>query len=617
MSLRDVFEALHRRWLLVIAIVLAAVMSGAGTAIVTPSSYVSSATILLRWIGPGAEHALSENSRYMTRRAQTYALLVERPSVLNQSIKASNLDLEARAFANRVEAEAPLDSQTIIVRVRSTVPEESMLLANSTARALVQEISQEEDGVQYSKGKMDAVVAVVASTPSFPDTPRLLMYLAVGTLIGSVIATLTAIVLMRFFTRDRPRRRMIPMPSDAPALRFGLGHLTWAALVAATLPWRTNVFYDGGADPVVLAKAGLSFFALILSFSAGIRTQHHYPVPAVPLLILTTYFLTTLVGAMANNDLASSLVVTTRAVMLMTTVTILVASYGARQAMRSLIHVFAAIAFLGTITGLVSFDGRLRGVIPPLNPNTLAFISAVIGIWLLAKVMAGQNRYWELFATVGCLIIVLLTGSRSALAAMGVAAFLMSSRITALRNSTLIAMAVGLPAVTYLSIGTDLLSSIVLRGGTEQVTTLSNRTIAWRAAFTMERDGWQTWFGQGLAQKKIPVPGQWWDTQLLDSSWISAFVQGGIFGSTLAILLSAFAVLFATFSRRRTGATWMGLAIFTTLSGILESGLFDGSLLFMVLLVTALGAFGALSQPVAEGSPSPLVEPSAPKAFLA
>jgi len=132
---------------------------------------------------------------------------------------------------------------------------------------------------------------------------------------------------------------------------------------------------------------------------------------------------------------------------------------------------------------------------------------------------------------------------------------------------------------------------VLLRGGGEQVATLSNRTIAWQAAFNLDRDGWQTWFGQGLAQKKINVPGQWWETQLLDSSWISALVQGGYLGVAIVVLLGILTILLAAFGPRSKGSIWLGLAVLTIFGGFLESGLFDGSIQFMVFLVAALGAF--------------------------
>jgi len=206
--------------------------------------------------------------------------------------------------------------------------------------------------------------------------------------------------------------------------------------------------------------------------------------------------------------------------------------------------------------------------------------------------MAGRESAWELLAGGGCRVVVLLTGSRTSLAALVVAAVIMAVRMTALRRRTLLLIAVSLPAIAYLVMGTDLLASVFNRGGEAKVATLSNRTIAWEAALQMDRDVWQTWFGQGLAQKTISVPGQWWDTQMLDSSYISALVQGGILGVILIVALAGSTLAYAGFSPRAKGATWLGLAAYSILDAFLESGLFDGSVQFMVFLVTALGAFG-------------------------
>jgi len=273
------------------------------------------------------------------------------------------------------------------------------------------------------------------------------------------------------------------------------------------------------------------------------------------------------------------------------TICLLAASHGPRYLMRSLVHVFALVAIAAAVSGLNNFTHRLGGSLPPLNPNALAFISAVVCIWLLAKVLAAQDARWELFAIGACLTVVLLTGSRTGLAALVLSFVAMTFRTTALRARTFALLALSLPAVVYLAFGTDVLSSVLLRGGGEQVATLSNRTIAWQAAFNLDRDGWQTWFGQGLAQKKINVPGQWWETQLLDSSWISALVQGGYLGVAIVVLLGILTILLAAFGPRSKGSIWLGLAVLTIFGGFLESGLFDGSIQFMVFLVAALGAF--------------------------
>jgi hypothetical protein len=146
------------------------------------------------------------------------------------------------------------------------------------------------------------------------------------------------------------------------------------------------------------------------------------------------------------------------------------------------------------------------------------------------------------------------------------------------------------PLVAYVVLETDLLRSVLERGGSENVTTLSSRTIAWNAAFEMDRPWLQTWFGEGLSVKQIPVPGQYWSTQLLDSSWVSAFVQGGYLGIALVGVWSLALVVACL----RAGRTWRplltGLLVFVLGRSFLESGLFDASASFITFILVSFAA---------------------------
>ncbi|MDO5735953.1 MAG: hypothetical protein Q4P15_05715 [Propionibacteriaceae bacterium] len=574
----------------------------------TPSSYVSTATVLLRWVGPNADQATTVNIRYLSARAPTYSLLIERTSVLSEALAQSGMSLTVAELAKDTESSVPLNSQTIQIRSRSRVPDHALRLVNATADALVKEIAMEEQGAITGGASLDAVVAVRGQQPSSADTPRSAMYVAVGALFGATLGLLIAVVLDHLRGRQQPRRGLKSAPAQFRARNFGLCHLAWASMIAATIPWRSNTFYASGADPVVLAKAGISMLALIMSFWAFRHAVQHRPLPAAPIMLLTAYLAVTVIGGLANSDVTAALVVAIRVVMLMLTIVLLVAAFGPTLATRSFIQMLAVLISISTVVGVFTFNGRLGGI---MHPNALAFATAVVGVWLLSRVLAGEDRGWELFALAFCLAVVLLTGSRSSLAAFGVAALAMIFRITALRVRTLVILALCLPIITYVVTATDLVTSVFLRGGSEQVTTLSNRTIAWDAAINLQRDFWQTWFGQGLQQKKIPVPGQWWDTQLLDSSWISALVQGGNLGAALALVLGLATLFYAAFAPRLHGAIWLGLALVTTFTGILESGLLDGSLLFMVFWVATLGTFsGHLDKVNLDPARKPISVPS-------
>lgn len=598
-TLGGVLAAVRVRWLVVLLATMVGALGATTMALTAPKTYVATSTVLLRWVGPQSGEAEPSSMRYISSRAQTYALLSERPAVLEHAAELSGLNISVAELRASLEAEAPSGAQLIRIAAWSGNPQRAAVIANAAAEAVSIGVIREEVVSALNPGNIDAVVAVEAVVPRVAATPRIVMYVAVGTTLGFVLGLGAALMLTYLSMRRHPRNVHLESPTPPPAgRRVTTAHVVWVMLIAATIPWRNDTFYEGGADPVVLAKAAISLMALALSAWVFHRTPHRHPVPAAPVLMLSAYLAVTVIGALANEDLPAGLVVAVRVAILIVSLCLVAAAFGPMHLMRSLVHVLGVLVILSTMSGLAYFSGRLGGVLPPLKPNALAFVTAVVCIWLLAKVLAGRDATWELFAIGGCLVVVILTGSRTGLAAMVIAFVAMCFRMTALRKRTFLLIALCLPGIAYLVMGTDVLSSVLLRGGGQQVATLSNRTIAWEAALNLDRDVWQTWFGQGLAQKKISVPGQYWDTQLLDSSWISALVQGGNLGVSLVVLVGVATLAYAAFSSRAKGATWLGLAVLTTLGGFLESGLFDGSIQFMVFVVTALGAFGSHVQTI-------------------
>lgn len=381
-------------------------------------------------------------------------------------------------------------------------------------------------------------------------------------------------------------------------------HLVWALLLTTTIPWRRDVLYEGGADSVVLAKAAISLVALALALHLSGHAHKKLPLPAVPVLLLFAYLSVTVIGGYANGTVAPAAVVAIRVVVLAMAVLLLLSRYPAREAMGALVQLLALVVTVASITGVASFNGRLGGGLPPLKPNALAFLASVCAVWLLAKTLAARETNFEIVLLAASIGVVLLTGSRASLAALFAAAVVMSLRATVIRLSTFATIALATPVLAAIAIESDLFSTVFLRGSERSLATLSNRTIAWEAALESDRDLLESLFGQGLAQKKVSVPGQWWTEQLLDSSWISALVQGGIIGFVLVLLFTVGTAVRAGFAPRREGALWLGLIVLTAGRGFLESGLFDSTSAFLVIMVTAVGSRTLAPQSV-RGSLSP------------
>lgn len=364
---------------------------------------------------------------------------------------------------------------------------------------------------------------------------------------------------------------------------------TLALLFAGVIPWRPGVYFEGSFDPVVIAKAALIMVAFLL---AALPRRSVGVVPAGPVVLLVAYLSATTVGALLAGTLAATAVVVVRMLLVAAALLLLVAAYGADPVAEGLFRIFLGVVVLATVTGGGSLaSGRLRGGLPPLHPNELALLASLCLVWIAAKFLQARDGPADYAAAIAVFGVVYLTGSRTTLLALLVALALMVRWLSRISLSGVVAALCALPALGYALASTNLVASITTRGGDGNLSTLSNRTIAWEAA-TRAVQGWEDLiFGRGLSVKRIEVPGQLWNVQILDSSWVSALLQAGTLG--LVVVASwLLAVLWRSVRQPSPlAALWLGWLALLSLRSVLESGLFDASVAFMVLWVTSLGCW--------------------------
>jgi hypothetical protein len=184
--------------------------------------------------------------------------------------------------------------------------------------------------------------------------------------------------------------------------------------------------------------------------------------------------------------------------------------------------------------------------------------------------------------------LIWLTGSRTGLIALVVALLILFVQGRRLPVGVVLAMLAALPVLFYLVFGTSVVSNYLGRGGSTNVTSLNNRTVAWSAALHLHKAFWDTWFGNGLSLVKIPVTADYRTDQILDSSWMSALVQGGIVGVallTLWILAALKACLRSPRSYRLLATALLG---FVVSRSVLESGLIGATPIYLIFLIVSI-----------------------------
>ena len=368
-------------------------------------------------------------------------------------------------------------------------------------------------------------------------------------------------------------------------------------VIASTVSWRPSTLYEGGTDPVVLAKAALSGLALGAALLARGAQLRPVPLSAMPIWLLTSFLATTMFGAYASGLMMVSAVIVVRVIILASVGYLFVRAFGFETAARCWLTAMASVAMLAAVTGLPTIaSGRLRGGIPPIHPNELAIYCVFPALGLIWSFVNGRNKPWHNALLLALLVTLWATGSRTSLGAAVLGAVIIVASIRRPTPGRFVALVFAAATFLFIALGTDLLWNILLRGGRENLTGVASRSIGWSAALDYAENGWGQWAGVGIALREIPVQGQYWDTQLLDSSWISAYVQTGRLGVILLIVWICWIIWSVRLIPKPLRSLAVGTFAAVLLRSVTESGLVDSTVDFFTFWLLTLACATATAR---------------------
>ncbi|MDR0960508.1 MAG: polysaccharide biosynthesis tyrosine autokinase [Propionibacteriaceae bacterium] len=188
MELRDFLNLLLRRWVtLVVCLVLGIVGAFAATRLM-PVKYQASAELYFAARTPGATATsdIVQGSNYMRQAVLSYVDIATSAIVLEPVIEQLNLaPLTAQELAADIEARSPTNTVLITITVTQNDRELAAQIANATAQSLSDVVSNQlEKPSASSPSLVQATVTQPASVPETPSSPRPLMNLAIGALLG-------------------------------------------------------------------------------------------------------------------------------------------------------------------------------------------------------------------------------------------------------------------------------------------------------------------------------------------------------------------------------------------------------------------------------------------------
>ncbi len=386
------------------------------------------------------------------------------------------------------------------------------------------------------------------------------------------------------------------VPATEPGQRMALPTVAFMLLVLSLLAWRENVYYSGGVDPVVVGKAVVAGAALTLAWlasPAGVLDR----LRGRTVVLAVCYVAVSMVGAAASGNLLASGVLAIRLLMVLATVALLITSFPKPLLVRSyataMVVVGLVLAAAGAPTllsggGPALTAGRLTGGLLGTTPNDMAMLFGPPALVLLWLVTQERARPWH-----GGLLLLLvgltwLTASRTGLLGLALGFLLLVLLAPRVKLGVLATLLISVPVMVFVAAFTGVFSGYFGRGGLQNLTTLNSRTLAWQAAFDAGHDFYTRWFGGGLSIKTVSVVGTYWDSQVLDSSWVSAFVQAGILGLVILALWSVTTLWCAARDDTPYRSLWLAMAAYAIMRSALENGLLDVYVMFVAMLVPAL-----------------------------
>ncbi len=385
---------------------------------------------------------------------------------------------------------------------------------------------------------------------------------------------------------DRPR------PVAAPVRTTSTAALTAVALlvVVGNVGWRRGEYFTGSLDPVVVAKAVVGVLALVAAFLLA-RSGTGHRVGTGSLWWLGAVLSSAVLGAVTRGDLVAGGTVAVRVALVGATVLLLTRAAPAVEVLTALVRACVAVAAVAATTGLASYDGRLAGGVPAIDPNELALLAGLGVLHVAWRVVLGRAGPASAAGAAVLLGVVWATGSRTALLVLVLAVLAMALHTRRPQVGVVVSGLVLVAVAPFAIAATGAVGDFLTRGG-DGTSTLGSRFIAWRAALTWADSAWQTVFGGGLNVKIIRVQGQYWDTQPLDSSWVSLLVQAGWFGVLVGACWVLWTVRGVLHAPRGHRVLFTGLLVFLLGRSVLESGLFDATVAFLLFLAVSLLAEG-------------------------
>ena len=184
LRLSEYLLVIRKRFTLFLIIFLGSILSAFAVTSLTTPTYESTTRLFVSTSGNESAADLLTGNSFTQQRVKSYADIVTSPVVLDSVVAELSLQDSADKLPDRISASVPLNTVILEITVKDTSPYRAASIANSVANSLEKVVTNLEtvDPTTASPVKLSVIQPGIASKA--PASPRPLLNLALGGLIG-------------------------------------------------------------------------------------------------------------------------------------------------------------------------------------------------------------------------------------------------------------------------------------------------------------------------------------------------------------------------------------------------------------------------------------------------
>ncbi|MEV6481524.1 Wzz/FepE/Etk N-terminal domain-containing protein [Streptomyces sp. NPDC051576] len=186
MDLRDYISTLRRRWRFIVVCVLLGLAGAVGVTALMPRTYTANAQLFIATSDKDSAVAY-QGGLFAQQRVKSYTRIVTSTTVLGGVISDLGLHTSPARLAQKITAQAPLDTTLIDIKVNDPSAARAQAIADQTAVQFTRYIATIEDSSAGSPPLVKASVVGGSEPPTTPTSPRPALNLALGLLAGIVV----------------------------------------------------------------------------------------------------------------------------------------------------------------------------------------------------------------------------------------------------------------------------------------------------------------------------------------------------------------------------------------------------------------------------------------------